>query len=819
MFISTVTGRPLRHLALLVAMLVAAAPASAQVLEEITVTATKRAESIQDVPISILAVGGDTIRENSITKMSDLTENLPAVTVAQNPIGNFIFIRGIGSSTNQGIEQSVSIFHDGIYMGRHQLSRAPFMDLERVEVVRGPQSIMFGKNTIGGALSVITAKPTNEFEGNISALGGTDGEQEINLVLSGPFSETVKGRLALRSYDHDGYLENVMTNTDDPARDDWTARGTLQWDASDALTVTAKYERSEFEQAGALVQLAIFDPFTPGAAATNGLNAALVGIATGGGTESFDDQRAVVNDGGALLGLAVPSLAGLPGFPDLAEGSDNEMQAATLTFDWAVGDHTITAVSGYADYNYRDICDCDFAALPLIQVDAAEDYEQISQEIRLTSPAGETFEYIVGMYYHKADLFYTSDEAFGSAMLNPAAPPPNVTRSYFLEQEQEQFALFASGTYSLTNRTRATLGLRFTSEDKTANRRLDKRFTAGWDFGAPLGTFGDTIAEYDRFEQITTAVLGGDPLNAALWEGALGTYEHSFVNRQRSEEFVSWSLSLEHDLNDEVMVYGLVSTGVKGGGFDARYLKNEGLDPAVVPGADKFEYEEEEATNYELGIKSTLLGGGMTLNATLFRTEIDDLQVSIFDGATAFLVDNAAEMIAEGLEVDLNWAATENLTIGAAAAILDNRFERFTNSPCWTIEAVADPVGCLDGKDVSGEPNQFSPEFSANLKFDHYLQAFSSFALHSTLNINYSDDYFTASDLDPVYAYQDSWTKIDLRIALLPDSDRWELAVVGKNITDEETSGNNNDQPLVPGNGFASLDRPRSWAVQGTFRF
>ncbi len=157
--------------------------------------------------------------------------------------------------------------------------------------------------------------------------------------------------------------------------------------------------------------------------------------------------------------------------------------------------------------------------------------------------------------------------------------------------------------------------------------------------------------------------------------------------------------------------------------------------------------------------------------------------------------------------------------IGGAAALLDNEFDEFTNSPCWTIEAVGDPVGCLSGKDVSGEPNQFSPEFAANLKFDHFLSLGESLELHSTLNVNYSDGYFTAADLDPVYAFQDSWTKIDLRLALLPSSDKWEVALVGKNITDEETSGNNNDQPLVPGNGFASLDRPSSWAVQGTFRF
>ena len=142
-----------------------------------------------------------------------------------------------------------------------------------------------------------------------------------------------------------------------------------------------------------------------------------------------------------------------------------------------------------------------------------------------------------------------------------------------------------------------------------------------------------------------------------------------------------------------------------------------------------------------------------------------------------------------------------------------------TNSPCWTIEAVADPVGCLNGKDVSGEPNQFSPDFSANVRFNYFQPLGREMEFRSTLNLNYSDGYFTAADLDPVYAYQDNWTSVDLRLAIGGEAGDWEIAVIGKNLTDEEISGNNNDQPLVPGNGFSSLDRLRSWAVQGTYRF
>lgn len=242
-----------------------ALPASAATLEEVVVTATKRAESLQDVSISMLAVSGETIREESITKMEDLTNSMPAVTVTSNPIGNFIFIRGIGSSTNQGIEQSVSMFHDGIYMGRHQLSRAPFMDIERVEVLRGPQSIMFGKNTIGGALHVIAAKPTQEREGLVSVMVGEDGEQEVNLMVSGGLTDTVSGRFAYRDYQYDGFMQNLATGNDEAGSDDWTARGTLVWDVSDQTTVTFKHEANEFNQTGRTMQAAISNPFGLGA--------------------------------------------------------------------------------------------------------------------------------------------------------------------------------------------------------------------------------------------------------------------------------------------------------------------------------------------------------------------------------------------------------------------------------------------------------------------------------------------------------------------------------------------------------------------------
>ncbi len=811
-------------------LLVGADLASAQ-LEEVIVTASRRAESMQDVSISMLSKSGEDIRDMGITRAAEFAVDIPAVTMSQSPIGNFIFIRGIGTAgVNQGIELSVSMFHDGVYMGRHQLSRAPFMDLERVEVLRGPQSILFGKNTIGGAIHLITAKPTEEVEGSISALYGSYGEQELSGVLSGPITDTLSGRIAVRGYQMDGYLDNIITGEDGPERDDQTIRAQLTWDATDNLTITGKWESSEFEQYQQFTQLTVNDPVGTGVA-FGGLNAALVAVAsgTGVGTERYDDQRAVDNDGGVVLGQVLPEYAGLPGFPDKDEFSNNEMDLGTLTIDWALGDHTLTSVTGYAQYDYQDICDCDFAAIPLIQVDATEDYDQFSQEIRLTSPGGERFDYIVGMYYQESELNYRSIEGFGASLAAPllgapAALTPNLTRDYTMDQDQDMWAVFASGTYSFTDSTRLMAGIRYFDESKTASHVLDKSFTGGWDYspaaGLPAGTltYGNTAAEYDRFlgDFAGTALVA---ISEGIYAGLLGTFEHNIQNRKRNEEDVNWILTLEQDLNDDTMVFATVSTGTKGGGFDGRFLQtNDG---------PFFEYEEETAISYELGLKASLLDGTMSLNATAFLSTVEDYQVSIFDGATAFFVQNAAEVETSGLEVDVKWAPTDGLIVSFAGTYLNAEYSDFPNAPCWSVSG-AEPVnrgdcvnrGAADAyRDATGDTNMFSPEFAFNFNVDYRIPVGNALEVRGIFNMNYSDEFFAASDLDPIYAGVDSYTMYDLRLSIGSQDGTWDIAAIGKNLTDELVSGNSNDQPLVPGNGFASTDRLRSYALQATYRF
>ncbi len=817
------------------------ATAMAQEVQEIIVTATKRSESLQDVPVSVVAASGETIADMAITKAEDLSTVLPAVTIAQNPIGNFIFIRGIGTpGANQGIEQSVSIFHDGVYMGRHQQSRAPFMDIERVEVLRGPQSILFGKNTIGGAIHVITAAPTNNFEFKASALYGSHDETEFNAVVSGPITDGLRGRVSFRKYDMDGYLDNVITGDDGPARDDWTLRGQLEADIGSSVTVRAKWERSEFKQGQQSSQLAITNPLTAGSAAVSGLNQALVAAATGGnGVEEYDRDRAVDNDGGVLLGQVAPVFAGLPGFPDLEERSKNKMDLGSLTIDWDIGEHTLTAITGYSQYDYRDICDCDFAALPLIQVNATEDYEQFSQEIRLASPTGGAIEYIVGGYYHDSDLEFRSIESFGSALaFGQVGVPtpllvPNLSRDYTFEQDQEQWALFGSLTWNATDTTRLNVGLRYFDEKKTASHILDKNFTGGWDYSAlaalPAGSiaFGDTAADYDAFLASGFGNTEIDPVNApgvtpaflteAVYGGLLGTFEHNIIDRKRSENDINWTVTVEHDFDYDVMAYATIATGTKGGGFDARFLQTND-NPF-------FEYEEESATSYEIGLKSKFFDNSVRANLAFFWVDVDDFQVSIFDGATAFFVDNAAKVRSRGVELDMTWAATNDLTFQLAGSYLDAKYRDFQNAPCWAATPTFNEGNCIGigtpgaFRDASGERLQFAPELSGNLGVNYETPITDNLLIKASSTVNYQSKTFTASDLDPVIARQGAYAKVNARLALSQIDDRWEIAVIGKNLTNQLTSFNSNDQPLVPGNGFRLTNRSRSFAIQASVNF
>jgi len=711
-------------------------------LEEVVVTAQKRAESLQDVPISVSAMTGDKLSEAGISRIADLQAYVPNLSMTEAALGSNVYIRGMGSQVNQGFEQSVGTYVDGIYYGRARQLRAPFFDLERVEVLRGPQGILFGKNSIAGALNLTTAKPTDEFEGEIAALyEPKHGEKEVSLVLSGPLSNNLKGRLALRQREMDGFVDNVARDEDQQQTDEQVIRGTLVWDVSNDLDITLKAESGTFD--------------------SDGRNLISLG-------EALPGRISVVNEFQKREA-------------DDKEFSDNDYENYTLTVNYSLGEHTLTAVSGYSTYEFEESVDTDFGRLSLVQTPSEEDFEQFSQELRLTSPVGETFEYIVGAFYQ------TNDVSFAEPV-PVTLPGVQVVLDRQYGTESDTWAVFGQGTWNFNESLRTTLGLRYTEEDKEGFRRLATRNLDGSLFG------------------------GLDPLGADV--PPLGLFPHDLAGK-RDEESLTPMVNVQWDATPDVMLYASLSTGFKAGGFDARSNRR-----TLADGSPALEFEEEEALAVELGSKMTLLDGAAELNIALFRTEYEDLQVSVFDGILGFDVANAAEAITQGVELDGRWRVSEGLTLTGALAYTDFEFQNYDDGACYAGQTPDRVEGGVPFCDWEGNTNQFTPQWSASVSADYVVAIGDNLEFRSVLDLSYSDDYYAAPDLDP-NAVQDAYTKVNLRLSIGSSDGAWDLALVGKNLTDEEIVTFANDVPLsgATPSYFAFVERPRHVAIQGRYRF
>jgi iron complex outermembrane receptor protein len=728
------------------------AEAQAPLLEEVIVTAQKRAENLQDVPISVSALSGERLSTANLQNLEDIALYVPNLTISEAVVSTNLFIRGIGSGVNQGFEQSVGTFIDGIYMGRGFQARAPFLDVARVEVLRGPQGILFGKNTIAGALNITTARPTEQFEASVTALYEPDhGERNITAVISGPISDSLRGRVAVRDSSLDGFIKNTFTGNDDPRKDETVFRGALTWQPSDALTVNAKAETGSFDVNGRISQTSELSPGT--LALIQGIDPLEDGIA--------NETRSI----GGTGPLFAP------------EFNKADVDNLALTIDWQIGEHTLTAVTGYSAYEYHEIVDGDFTPLNTAHQDTRQEFEQVSQELRLASPQDQKLEYMAGLYYQKADL--DSVIRIDADLRQLLGAPIIGSRHNTFVQEATTMAAFVQGTWHLTDRTRITAGLRYTDEEKDVDKIQI------------LGELGTSIPDPDTLLP------------------ALGWNNHTLAD-SRSETDLSPSITVQFDATESMMTYASFSRGFKGGGYDE--ARADG-DP------DLFEYDEETVEAFEIGAKMELLAGAATLNVAVFSSEFDDLQVSTFEGVN-FVVGNAAKATTRGVELDGRWRVSEHLTLGGAVSFLDAEYDAFPGAACYANQSVA--AGCINrAQDLSGGDLQFAPEVTANLNAQYTVPVGNSMEFIAQLDVNYTDDILLANDNDPHPAQtQESFTKIDARIFLAGSSGSWRVGLIGRNLTDEITLPWANDLPIVTNNNyFAHIDRPRSIALQAQWNF
>ncbi|MEM1111047.1 MAG: TonB-dependent receptor [Pseudomonadota bacterium] len=774
----------------LTASLALSGTASAQMLEEVVVTAQKRVESLQDVPISITAVSGEKMSEAGVFKVEDLQTFTPNLSMTETGISTQMYIRGIGSGNNQGFELSVGQYLDGIYYGRQQLIRLPFLDLERVEVLRGPQSILFGKNSIAGALNMTTAKPTDEFEARIGGAYSDDSDIiDVQGVISGPITENLSGRLVGRWYEEDGFVDNSFNNQDEPEREEWGLRGALRWDATDNLRVDFKAEYHEFDVNGRQIEIVRDDPAL---------------------TEEERQEDFPWVEPAPIPGANFQQILGLLGQPDAitenrqnnerqadtGDSSSNEMYNYTLNVDWGIGDLTFTSLTGFVGYEFDELCDCDFIGAPVFEAPFSEDYEQFSQEFRLVSPGGETIDWIAGVFYQTSELDFIDavvvpENSILGAASSALIPILGTESGRVFESDSDLWAVFAQATWNINDAWRLTVGGRYTEETKEGSRKLDIINSAT----------GEEVSQ--GIAQIYKAVFNVD-------SEQLNEEGHD-LNEDRDESIFTPLVTVQWDVNPDIMLYASASTGFKAGGFDAR--------SNIV---ESFEFEEEEATTYEIGGKTIFADGAAELNFAIYRTDYDDLQVSQFDGVIGFTVGNAAETRVQGVEIDGRWAITDNLVMGYGLAYLDHEFKDFTNGNCFNRqEPDGDIVEGIQLCDYTGKRGQYTPEWTSTLTFTHTFPISNSLDLQSGLDLNYVDEQNTEVNLNPLYEV-DSITKVNLRFGLYHNN--WDVAVLAQNITDEQQLTYVSNSPLSATtfgtNTFYSfVSRPRTVYLQANYHF
>jgi len=780
-----------------------------RMLEEIVVTAAYREQGMQDVPVSVSAVTGDMMSATAIQKAEDIQFLVPNFTLTETGIGTNAFIRGIGSGINQAFEQSVGTYVDGVYLGRAQQFRSPFLDIERVEVLRGPQSILFGKNSVAGALNITTAKPSDEFEGSLMASNEFENNETIiEAVLSGPFSDRVRGRIAARSRNLDGHMRNITLDRDEPQREDWTVRGTLQFDLSDRIVATLKAEIGEFDVTGRHIEIVGEQPAAVGSFPGLRYNQILdLFVAPGSGIDNVVQDELRSSNG---------------------DFSFNEIATYALTLDWEIGEHDLKSITAFSTLEYDEFCDCDFTGANVFGAALQEQYDQFSQEFRLSSPLRDDYDYILGLYYQTSDHDYNDQIIVEpTSVLVPVVNASNPGAGSLIAGTQavrlatvdaDVLSAFAQFNWHVSDVFTLQLGGRVTNDQRDGFRTLSIVGLDGNPLPAPQVFAPLVYANPELFGISSTNLADLGPTGAAL-QGLLGSLP---VSGSRDKTKFSPEVKLVWNPTDDSMVYFSWADGFKSGSFDFR-ANNRSFYPDM---ATSFEFDDEEASNFEIGGKFTLAGGIFELNAALFFTDFENLQISIFDGILGFNVGNAASAEIKGAEFDWRWAATDYLTVTGGIAFTDFEFTDFQNGQCYFGQTGGIDVN-LDGIDdicdYTGKSNQLVSDVQGNLSFDFEYPISSTLVFSALLDVFYTDDYDASATFDPALV-QDSYSLINARVGIGAETGRWQLAVLAKNLSDEKVLSFGGDTPLA-GSGFgaksnyAFYNPGRTLAVQGVVRF
>ncbi|WP_372784687.1 TonB-dependent receptor [Phenylobacterium sp.] len=669
----------------------AAIPPAAAQLDEVVVTATRRAENLIDVPVSAAVASGQTLERLNLNSAEDLPRLAPGLTIAgyNTPRGAGFKVRGIGTNVfADGIEQSVGTVVDGIPLARAGQGLADLIDVDHVEVLRGPQGLLFGRNASAGLINIVTRLPTMTPSLAADVSYGSGNQVKAAGSVSGPVSKDVQGRLTAYLTKEDGLVHNIGTGKDYDGRDEYGVRGQLRWVPTEALDIVLRADWSKRNNDCCVWTVNQFATRATDPRASAAFLSSITGpISQGPGSRDVNLRGQIFN---------------------LSENAGGSMEV-----NYKLGAYTLTSLTGYRTWDQKDNNDADLSPLNVLDRNyGGNNLNQFSQEIRLTSPKDRFIDFVAGLFYYDSSndgsfqqvgrftIGLAQAQAAGANLtLAPGVVLPaaqNFGRDVNTTIRVRDEAAFGQANVNFTPRTRLILGARLT------DTRVSMDF-------ARVGTPGANAFNF---------VLGA-------------AFAPLAFNVETSDTSLSWRAGLAQDVGERGNLYATVTRGYKGPGF------NNLLDVVIPVGTTPQDFTRvrpEVPTSFEAGYKAELFERRLRLNLAAYYTGFKDFQAQVVEpqpnGLSSYAIRNAGKLISKGFEGDATFAATANLTLGGSASYNDAYFESFLAASCPTAGALVTTPGAFCGPLLAGGANRTSfdasgrdapgaPKWTGNLNFDY----------------------------------------------------------------------------------------------------
>ncbi|CAO1650362.1 TonB-dependent receptor [Parasphingorhabdus sp. NYA22] len=770
----------------------------------ITVVARKQTESLQEVPVTVTAIGADTLEKFQVNEIADVVSRVPAlnVQVGGSGSGGQISLRGVGSSNiSASFDSAVAFDFDGVQVSTMRIVQAGFFDVEQIDILKGPQSLFFGKSASAGVFAIRSANPTREWE--VAGKASYEFEENgytIGGHISGPLTDTLGIRVAGQYQDIEDYVKvqpgTPAFNPDGTFRDsrglsNFVGRATLQWDPVDNFNANLKLNYVRNRSDGA-------DSHTDISCGANGvadpvylLSGSLV-IPSNADCNATDGLYGM-SDGAAALVSNVPTGSGgdNTSFENGIPFGKTDIFFGRLKWDLDLSETlTLSSVSGYLSLDAVDT-DC-YAYTGELSPgvagnagcsDPVNKTEQYTQELRITSDFDGMFNFMLGAFYETRDIdFNTSQQGVNISFVAPD-PVTGFTYDWYKKQntKTEALSFFASATLDLTDQLQLSGGLRWTDESKVSTI---------------------SVPYVHSFLSATPAFI-----SSGFFSGPIKFSDSNF----------SPEASIKYQATPDINVYASFKTGFKSGGIDNSALPSNSLlgfndpDPAVRQSvADALKFDSETGLGGEIGVKTQFADRTITLNTSVFYYVFDDLQVQNFDAAAVqFQTFNASQLTTQGVDVEWGWRTpVQGLNLSGSVAYTDAEFTA--------------PFVTTSGEDINGRSAARAPKFAANAAFDWTIPMGDAVEVGLNGNLQYSGSYFTNED-SASDTVQDSYVSIDGSISVGDPDGKWKLSLVGVNLTDEIWINTSAGRPfLEPGVGDDEVwtqNRGRQVFVEAAFKF